>query len=320
MSRVRSRTTRPTALITALLLAWAHTASATTYMSVEPVPNRDVVGEADLALIRGIGYANLERWSERLLNECHVVDDVVQTLTAHGSISTINSTNTEVVVAAGGFEGTTNPSYVFTIRDSGARAASGADVDVLGNALGYVLNQGGTTHFSPDNFKAYAFPLDYAVVTFSGTLSSAEAEEFFEHVGTVDEALFSGLFAGFTQIGLASAATNNSMLFLQPAVSKRRFIDGLSAAAADDARASYSPLKNNGTPTTARAGVAFPGNDWLASPDGEQYLTNVGTSAELRSELLTLRLRHLAAVDALLAAIDAGTVEDYLTSQFACPQ
>ena len=122
-------------------------------------------------------------------------------------------------------------------------------------------NQGATTHFSPDNFKAYAFPLDYALVTFSGTLNGAEAQAFFEHLGTIDEALFSGLFAGFTQIDLAGSQTNNSMLFLQPAVSKRRFISGLSAAVEDDSRASHSPLKNNSAPTTARAGVAFPGND-----------------------------------------------------------
>ena len=69
------------------------------------------------------------------------------------------------------------------------------------------------------------------------------------------------------------------MLFLQPAVSKRRFISGLSAAVEDETRASYSPLKNNGAPTTARAGVAFPENDWLTFPDGDQYLANVGGSA-----------------------------------------
>jgi hypothetical protein len=41
---------------------------------------------------------------------------------------------------------------------------------------------------------------------------------------------------------------------------------------ADEPRASYSPLKNNGAPTTARAGVAFPENDWHTFPDGDQYL------------------------------------------------
>ncbi len=48
--------------LVAFLLLWTDTASATTYMSVEPVPNRDVVGEDNLAAIRSIGYANLEEY------------------------------------------------------------------------------------------------------------------------------------------------------------------------------------------------------------------------------------------------------------------
>ena len=59
---------------------------------------------------------------------------------------------------------------MFTIRDSGFDPVSASDVDVLDNALGYVLNQEATAHFSPDNFKAYAFKLDYAVVTFPSGL------------------------------------------------------------------------------------------------------------------------------------------------------
>lgn len=110
------------------------------------------------------------------------------------------------------------------------------------------------------------------------------------------------------------------MLFLQPAVSKRRFISGLSAAVEDDPRASYSPLKNNGAPTTARAGVAFPGNDWLAFPDGDQYLANVGSSAQLLSELAALRQQHLAAVARLLEAIEGDRVEEYLATQFTCSE
>ena len=122
-----------------------------------------------------------------------------------------------------------------------------------------MLNQSGTAHFSPDNAKAYAFALDYAVVTFPGSLSGVEARAFFEHLGTIDAALFSGPFAGFTQIDFRNSPTNNSMLFLQPAVSKHRFITGLAEGAASEPQATYFPLKNNGTPTTARAGIAFPG-------------------------------------------------------------
>jgi len=150
-------------------------------------------------------------------------------------------------------------------------------------------------------------------------LTGSEAQDFFEHLGTIDEALFSGLFAGFTQIDLAGSTTNNTMLFLQPAASKHRFITGLAAAVADEPRASYSPLKNNGAPTTRRAGAAFPENDWLSFPDGDQYLVNVGGSAQLLTELAALRQQHRAAVDSLLLAIEEDRVDEYLATTFTCP-
>ena len=307
-------------LIAGILAVGAKAVSATSYISVEPVPNVDVIGQANLNSLRGIGYANLELWSQRLLNECGAVDDVIGALTANGAITTITATNTRFTVAAGGFEGATNPSFVFTVRDAGANSASQADVNVLSNALGYVQSQGGTVHFSPDNAKAYAFALDYAVVTFSGSLSGQQAGAFFEHLGTIDPALFSGTFAGFTQINVGSSLTNNSMLFLQPAVSKNRFISGLFAAASDDLRATYAPLKSNGAPTTARAGIAFPENDWVTFPTGDQYLANIPASPQLLSELAALRLRHLVAVANLLDAIARNRVDQYLNHQFSCPE
>jgi hypothetical protein len=311
-------TSRSIAWVVVFLLL-AQTTSAITYMSIEPVPNVDLVGADQLAAIRSIGYANLERRSQRLLEDCHIVESVINALTTDHAISSVRlGINTRVVVAAGGFEGRTNPSFVFTVTDSGTGSVTEADVNVLGNALGYVLNQGSTAHFSPDNFKAYAFPLDYALVTFRGTLTGGEAQDFFEHLGTIDEALFSGLFAGFTQIDLPGSTTNNTMLFLQPAASKHRFITGLAAAVADEPRAAYSPLKNNGTPTTLRAGAAFPENDWLAFPDGDQFLDNVGGSAQLLSELADLRQLHRAEVDRLVLAIGQGRVADYLATPLTC--
>jgi len=307
-------------LIAGILAVGAKAVSATSYISVEPVPNVDVIGQANLNSLRGIGYANLELWSQRLLNECGAVDNVIGALTANGAITTITATNTRFTVAAGGFEGATNPSFVFTVRDAGANSASQADVNVLSNALGYVQSQGGTVHFSPDNAKAYAFALDYAVVTFSGSLSGQQAGAFFEHLGTIDPALFSGTFAGFTQINVGSSLTNNSMLFLQPAVSKNRFISGLFAAASDELRATYAPLKSNGAPTTARAGIAFPENDWVTFPTGDQYLANIPASPQLLSELAALRLRHLVAVANLLDAIARDRVDQYLNHQFSCPE
>jgi hypothetical protein len=315
-----STTNRGVGLVVALAIFLAvHAVSATTYMSVEPIPNRDVIGEENLERLRSIGYGNLERWSQRLLSECLVVDNVINALSAHGAITSVTPANTRFVVGAGGFEGVTNPAFVFTVQDTGAGSASAADLNVLGNSLGYVLNQGSTAHFSPDNAKAYAFVLDYAVVTFQGTLTGGEAREFFDHLGTIDAALWSGLFAGFTQIDFGGSLTNNSMLFLQPAASKNRFISGLSTAAADDPRATYFPLKNNGTPTTARAGIAFPGNDWLAFPGGDQYLANIGGTPELLNELAGLRQTHLTAVANLLEAIAEDRVERYLKRQFSCP-
>jgi hypothetical protein len=298
----------------------ANPVTATTYLSVEPIPSGDVVGQTALAKILGAGYPNLERWSNRLLNDCNLVQNVIDVLAANGAISTVTSSNTRFLVAAGGFEGVTNPSYVFTVQDAGSQPVSAADIYMLSNALGYVLNQSGTAHFSPDNAKAYDFSLDYAVVTFTDTLAGIEAKGFFDYLGTIDAALWSGRFAGFTQIDFQDSPTNNSMLFLKPAATKQAFITGLSTAAFTTPGATYVTLNNHEQPTTAKAGIAFPGNDWIAFPNGDQYLAKLGApSAQLLNELAALRQRHLQAVASLLLAIEKGKVNLYLNSQFKCP-
>lgn len=318
--KIQATLTRLAVVVLLAATLGAHSLAATTYISVEPIPNRDVVGQDVLAAILSAGYPNLERWSHRLLNECGTVQRVIDVLTANGAISTVHSGNTSFRVAAGGFETVTNPSFVATVRDSGPGAVSEEDVDVLDNALGYVLNQGGTAHFRPDNAKAYFFSLDYAVVTFAGALTGVEAKTFFDDLGTVDFALWGGQFAGFTQIDFEGSPTNNSMLFLKPAATKRRFIDGLSSAAGTTPGATYVPLNNQGAPTTAKAGIAFPGNDWIAFPGGDQYLTNLNNpSPQLLAALASLRRQHLQAVADLLGAINRGKVDQYLTHQFSCP-
>ena len=298
----------------------AQTISATTYVSVEPIPSRDVVGQEDLETILSAGYPSLERWSNRLLNDCMIVESVAGVLAADGAIATIDGGNTRVAVAAGGFEGITNPSYVFTVRDSGADAASAADINVLDNALGYVLNQGGTVHFSPDNPKAYDFSLDFAVITFDGPLTGLGAKAFFDFLGTINADLWSGLFAGFTQIAFQGSRLNNSMLFLKPAASKQKLIAGLSEAVSETPEATYVTLNNNGRPATDKAGIAFPGNDWNAFPDGDQYLSQLGNrSSDALSALADLRELHLLAVEDLVAAIESGNLGSYLGSGFTCP-
>lgn len=315
---MRIRRVRVIALLLAVLIA-ANPALATTYISAEPIPTADVIGAANLAKLESIGFANLERWSNRVLNQCGLVDQTIEALTATRAIRTVTTSNTDVVVGAGGFEGVTHPSFVFTLQDSGAGAVSAADISVLSNALGYVLSQGSTATFTPDNPKANQFALDYAVVTLAAPLSGERAMEFFEFVGTVDAALFSGLFAGFTQIDFAGSMTNNSMLFLRPAVSKQRFISGLSTAANLDPEATYVTLNNNGQPTTAKAGVAFPENDWIGFPAGDQYLSQIpNLSPALVNALTTLRRQHLALASDLIRAIDRGNVDGYLDHQFKC--
>jgi hypothetical protein len=319
---MKTQRTIPRLVIVVILAATlgANSLAATTYISAEPIPSRDVVGQDALATILSAGYPNLERWSDRLLNDCGIVQNVIDVLTSDGAITTVNSGNTSFRVAAGGFEAVTDPSFVATVRDSGHDPVSEVDVDVLDNALGYVLNQSGTAHFSPDNEKAYQFALDYAVVTFAGTLTGVEAKAFFDYLGTIDFALWGGRFAGFTQIDFEDSPTNNSMLFLKPAATKRRLIDGLFAAANTTPGATYVTLNNHGDPTTAMAGIAFPGNDWIAFPGGDQYLTNLNNpSPQLLAALASLRQQHLQAVADLLEAIDRGKVDQYLNHQFSCP-
>jgi hypothetical protein len=111
------------------------------------------------------------------------------------------------------------------------------------------------------------------------------------------------------------------MLFLQPDVSRRQFVTGLFRAAVTYPRATYETLDNRGRPTTATAGVAFPGNDWILFPAGEQYLMNLGAATpSLLNELAVLRRQHLSAVADLLRAIEGENVSHYLNHQFRCPR
>jgi len=188
--------------------------SAQTYISAEPIPSQQVVGAANPAKILGIGYSNLELWSQRLLNDCRIVQNVINALSDTRAIRTVTPGNTRYIVGAGGFEGVTDPSYVLTMYDSGPVAVSAADIYVLDNALGYVLNQSGTAQFSLvyDNKNPFVFALDYAVVTRAGSLTGEQARQFFDYVGTIDPALWSGTNAGFTQINFSDSPVNNYML------------------------------------------------------------------------------------------------------------
>lgn len=303
-----------------LVAAAVAPASAQTYISAEPIPSGTVVGAANLASIENLSYGVRALWAQRLAG-CGIVDNIVSALSRSGAITTLTGANTRYQVAAGGFQGVTDPSYVFTSVDSGPQAVSQSDVFVLDNALGYALNQDGTAQFSLryDHGNPYDSPLDYAVVTFSQNLSGENAQGFFNYLGTIDPALWTGVDAGFTQIPLNLFSPANSMLFLIGAVPKHEFETGLYRAAATTRGAAYSPLDNHGNPAVATAGAAFPGNDWSTFPGGNQYLVNVSNSPGLLNELAALRQTHLNAVANLLAAIARGDVDDYLNNRFRCP-
>ena len=89
--KTQPRITRLAIVVLLAATLGVHPLAATTYISVEPIPNRDVVGQAALDRLLGAGYPNLERWSNRLLNDCGIVQNVIDVLTANGAISTVNS-------------------------------------------------------------------------------------------------------------------------------------------------------------------------------------------------------------------------------------
>jgi hypothetical protein len=320
--RAKKRSTVAAAWI-ALIVATpvVRPAYAQTYVSAEPIPSGQIVGKENLAKIESLGYSNLALWSWRLLADCGIVQNVIVTLAENKEITTIFPGNIRYGVAAGGYESVTDPSYVFRIEDSGPVAASAADIFTLDNALGYALNQGGTAQFglSYDPNNPYTFPSPYAVVTLGGYLTGEQAQRFFNYLGTIDAKLWSGKNAGFTQIALKDFGLSDSMLFLIGAVSKKEFETGLYEAATTTPNATYSPIEN-GKPTTATAGAAFPGNNWKTSPNGQGYLSHlVNASSALLNELAALRQKHLHAVSDLLHAINDNTVARYLGDEFKCP-
>ena len=248
-------------------------AGAVSYVSVEPIPSGDVVGGNVLANLLGLDGDVQQRWAELLAN-CGLVEGVLDTLAADGTVTTLNGANTIVSEAAGGFEGSTAPTYVLTIVDSNLNAVSTADLETVANALSYVFSQGSAAYFSGDDPAFYDFSLDYVTVTFeSGPPSLVEAQSFFEHVGTVDEALYTGSLAGYTQVGAM-------LVFLQPATDTSRFVAGMSAAATTYPGVIYGPFDTNGHATTATAGVVFPSNDWVVNPAGNGYLDHVAQAPD----------------------------------------
>jgi len=252
------------AILRATILSFALTTTvlANTYGSVEPIVNPAVV---DTATLKDQSLDVRAAFAARAL-ECGVVNDVIAALTLTASITSINSLNTHVEVGAGGFMGATNPSYVYTIIDSGPNAATTADIKVLTNSLGYVLSQGSAFLLDADDPTNFDFPANYVVLNFKMPPPLAKSAALFETVGDINPQLFETDSSGYTQFGRA-------YLSLQSFVEDEEFIAGYVQAAAR-VGVEYTPIVG-GVPGLFQGGASFPSNDWTAFPRGEEYLARI---------------------------------------------
>ena len=255
---------RITASLVAVVLSIALNATlqANTYGSVEPIANPDVI---DTTPLRNQPLRVREAFATRLL-QCGVVGQVVDVLSATRAIKTINNLNTSFSVGAGGFAGATNPSYVYTVIDNGPNAASVDDIKVLTDSLGYVLSQGSAFLLDADNPGNFDFSANYVVLNFATPPPIARSAALFRLVGQIDPELFETDTSGYTQFGRA-------YLSLQSDVPDAQFIAGY-VQAATQFGVEYTPIVN-GVPSLFTGGAAFPGNNWIASPRGEDYLERI---------------------------------------------
>ena len=283
---------RATALKTLVFwFALATTSLGNTFGSVEPIATPVVI---DTAPLRDQSLGVREAFARRLL-QCGIIDQVIAALSTNGSVSTINGLNTRFEVGAGGFAGATNPSYVYTVADSGPNAASHTDIKVLTESLGYVMSQGSAFLLDADNAANFDFPAHYVVLNFPTPPTMQRSAALFEAVGRIDPELFETDTSGYTQYGRA-------YLSLQSAVPDAQFIAGYVQAAALF-EIEYTPIVN-GAPALFLGGAAFPGNDWTASPNGEEYLARI--PARSHSALARLRAAHLRFTQQALRILGHG--------------
>jgi hypothetical protein len=270
----------------ALLLT--HTAHAESVASVEPIASASVVN------IMPFLENPLEvraAFAERLLR-CGIVDDVERALSNARATPTINDRNTHVRLSAGGFAGTTDPTYAFSLDDTGRNAASHADIQLLTDSLGYVMSQDSVFLLDLDNPASFEFPANFVVLEFRNTPSLERSAALFETVGRIDPALFETDTSGYTQVG-------RSYISLQSDVPDEEFIAGY-VQAARELGVAYTPIID-GAPSLFQGGAGFPGNDWVAHPDGEDYLSRI--PGRVHAALRRLRDVHLSFTRRALGAI-----------------
>jgi hypothetical protein len=257
----------------------AGAALAETFGSVEPIASTTVV---DISPLVAQDLDIRAAFAERLL-QCGIVDDVEQLLSKQRVTRTINDRNTRVHVAGGGFAGNTNPTYAFTVVDSGPNAATHADFQRLTDSLGYVMSQDSVFLLDGDDPTTFDFPANYVILEFRHTPRIEQSAQLFETVGRIDPELFETDTSGYTQFG-------RSYLSLQSDVPDAQFIAGY-VQAAHEFGVEYTPIID-GKPSLFVGSAAFPGNDWVVFPDGEDYLSRL--PRRVHDELARLRGFHLS--------------------------
>jgi hypothetical protein len=265
------------------------TLHASTHGSVEPIANPAVI---DTRALRDQPLKVREAFATRLL-QCGIVSQVVDALSSTGAVTTINDLNTHFAVGAGGFAGDTNPSYVYTVIDSGPNAASRRDINVLTNSLGYVMSQGSAFLLDADNTESFDFPANYVVLNFKTPPPLARSAALFKAVGQIDPELFETDTSGYTQYGRAYLA-------LQSDVPDAQFIAGYVRAAAESGL-EYTPIVS-GVPALFQGGAAFPGNDWTVNTRGEEYLSRIPRRSH--QALASIRAFHLRITRAVLRKLE----------------
>jgi len=264
--------------VSVLWLALGGPVLATTYGSVEPIASPDVI---DIGILRAQPLDVRAAFAGRLL-QCGIVDQVIDALSTSKSVKTINGLNIHVAVGAGGFAGATNPSFVYTVIDSGPNAASHDDIKIVTDGLGYVLSQGSAFLLDAANTASFDFPANYVVLNFDTPPPLKKSAALFEAVGRIDLELFETDSSGYTQFGRA-------YLSLQSFVPDSQFIAGYVQAAAQFG-VEYTPIVG-GVESLFSGGAAFPGNNWILNPRGEEYLARI--PAESHQALRRLRNAHL---------------------------
>jgi hypothetical protein len=267
-------------LVAALGLSYSTApALAETVASVEPIASTAVVNiepflEQDLEVRAA--------FAQRLL-QCGIVDDVERVLARERVTPTVNDRNTRFRLSAGGFAGSTNPTYAFTLIDTGPNAVSHADIQRLTDSLGFAMSQDSVFLLDEDNPASFEFPANYVILEFRRTPPLEESADLFETVGRIDPALFETDTSGYTQVG-------RSYISLQSDVPDAEFIAGY-VQAAREFGVEYTPIID-GTPSLFQGGAGFPGNDWVAHPQGEDYLSRI--PGRVHDALRRIRNAHVS--------------------------